>query len=349
MSPVGTPAAKQVLTVSGLTVAYRSAAGWMRPAVEDVSFSLRESEVLGLAGESGCGKSTVAYTLLGERRSNSRILAGRLMLDGQDLLALPDRDLQRLRGTRISIVPQNPAPSLTPTMTCGHQVTEVLAYHGLARGAAARRRALELLEQVGFSDPPGTFAKYPHQISGGQQQRVVIAMAVAGRPRVVVLDEPTTGLDVTTQRRILELLRVLRDRFGTAMLYVSHDLAALAQLCDRVAVMYAGRLVEVAAARILFGAPRHPYTRALLASIPRLDRPPPAEPALTGGLRRDGLTTGCAFTPRCGFAAMPTCATTPQALASVGADHEAACWRWREVAAATGAGRIGAEAVARAG
>jgi peptide/nickel transport system ATP-binding protein len=342
-------AANDTLTVAGLTVAYRSDAGWMEPAIEDVSFALRQGEVLGLAGESGCGKSTVAYTMLGERRPNSRILAGQVILEGRDLLTLPDPDLQRLRGARISIVPQNPATSLTPTMTCGRQLTEVFEYHGMARGTAARRRALALLEEVGLPNPVGAFAKYPHQMSGGQQQRVVIAMAVAGRPRVIVLDEPTTGLDVTTQRRILELLRVLRDRFGTSMLYVSHDLAALAQICDRVAVMYAGRLVELAAADALFAAPRHPYTRALLAAIPRLDRPPPAEPALSGGLRRDGLPPGCPFTPRCGFAALPTCATTRQVLASVAAEHQVACWRWRDVAAGATAQKIGTEAVAHAG
>ena len=215
-------------------------------------------------------------------------------------------------------------------MTCGNQVVEVLKYHGLAHGAVARGRALELLDAVGLPDPATAFAKYPHQMSGGQQQRVVIAMAVAGRPRVVVLDEPTTGLDVTTQWRILGLLRELRDRFGTAMLYVSHDLAALAQICDRVAVMYAGRIVEVAPTRALFAAPRHPYTRALLDAIPRLDQPSP-EPALSGSMRRNELPPGCPFAPRCSFA-LPTCASTLQALVPTASGHEVACWRWRDIA-----------------
>ncbi|MBV9219627.1 MAG: ABC transporter ATP-binding protein [Methylobacteriaceae bacterium] len=321
--------AREALTVSGLTVAYRSDAGWL-PVVEEASFTVREGEVLGLAGESGCGKTTVAYAMLGERRPGSRIMAGTVLVESQDVLAMPERDLQLLRGARISMVPQNPATSLTPTMICGRQVMEVLEYHRIAAGAAARRRALELLEEVGLRDAPGAFAKYPHQMSGGQQQRVVIAMALAARPRVVVLDEPTTGLDVTTQWRILRLLRQLRDRFGTAMLYVSHDLAALAQICDRIAVMYAGRIVEVATTRVLFAAPRHPYTRALLAAVPSLDRPPEAEPALKGSLRRDELPPGCPFAPRCAFA-LPACAVTPQALVAIGVGHEAACWRWREL------------------
>ena len=339
--------ANDVLAVSGLHVAYRSGAAWV-PAVEDVSFALRSGEVLGLAGESGCGKSTVAYALLGERRPGSSIRGGQVLLDGDDILAMAERRLQPLRGTKISFVPQNPATSLTPTMTCGRQVTEVLEYHGLAHGAEARRRVLDLFDAVGLPDAAAAFAKYPHQMSGGQQQRVVIAMALAGRPRVVVLDEPTTGLDVTTQARILQLLAQLRDRFGTAMLYVSHDLAALAQICDRVAVMYAGRIVEIAAARSLFDQPRHPYTRALLAAIPRLDVPPPMEPALKGSLRRDELPEGCPFTPRCGFA-LPVCATTRQALSPVSAGHAAACWRWRDIDELPAGGQPGPRLAAHAG
>lgn len=341
MKPAG-----DALAVTGLVVAYRAQSGWSS-VVEDVSFTLGEGEILGLAGESGCGKSTVAYAVMGERRAGSRILAGRVGFEGHDILTLSDRRLQRLRGTGISLVPQNPTTSLTPTMTCGSQVSELLEYHGLAHGAAARKRTLDLLTEVGLPDPEAAFARYPHQMSGGQQQRVVIAMAIAGEPRVVVLDEPTTGLDVTTQWRILQLLRDLRDRLGTAMLYVSHDLAALSQLCDRIAVMYAGRIVEIAPAAPLFARPRHPYTQALLAAIPRLDVPPPADPPLQGGLRRDRLPPGCPFAPRCG-AVLPACVVSPQALAPVEENHEVACWRWRDLATRPASWRPEPEEVALA-
>jgi oligopeptide/dipeptide ABC transporter ATP-binding protein len=320
---------RNVLDVAGLTVAYESD-GRSTVVVSDVAFSIAEHEILGLAGESGCGKSTVAYSLLGERRRGSRILSGTIDLDGIDILSLSSQTLETIRGVKVTIVPQNPALSLTPTMVCGKQLKEVMTYHGIASGRTARDRAIALLHEVGLADPEAAYMRYPHQLSGGQQQRVIIAMAVACRPRLIVLDEPTTGLDVTTQARILKLLAELRDRFGTAMLYVSHDLAALAQISDRIGVMYAGRLVEVGPIEEVFWWPRHPYTAALVASIPQIDRAPASAPPLRGGLRRDALPPGCPFAPRCTHA-LAVCHENRQMFEPISPRHVVACQRWREL------------------
>jgi len=317
--------AQALIAVNGLTVEYWSGGRWLE-AVSEVSLAVAPGEILGLAGESGCGKSTVAYSLLAERRPGSRIVLGSVFFEGHDLLQLSEAALCGVRGARIGFVPQNPAASLTPSMTCGQQVREVLDCHG---GSRRGRAAIhELMALVGLPDPATTERKYPHQLSGGQQQRVVIAMALACRPALLVLDEPTTGLDVTTQWRILSLLGDVRDRFGTAMLYVSHDLGALAQICDRIAVMYAGRIVESAPAAALFAEPRHPYSRGLLASVPRIDLPPELGGCLRGMLRRDELPDGCRFAPRCDFAE-PSCWTTAQRLEPPDATHAAACQRQR--------------------
>lgn len=328
------PLPAAVVEVEGLGVDYWSRRRWQN-VVTDVGFAIGRREILGLAGESGCGKSTVAYSLLGERRTGSRIRSGRVLFEGRDLLRLGDSELRAIRGVRIGFVPQNPTGSLTPSMICGHQVVEAIEYHGIARGGAAKAAALELMRQVGLPDPAGAYAKYPHQLSGGQQQRVVIAMALACRPALIVLDEPTTGLDVTTQWRILSLLAEMRDRFETALLYVSHDLGALAQICDRIAVMYAGEIVEIAPAAELFEHPRHPYSRGLLGSLPQIDRPPRPGAGLRGMLKREDLSAGCRFAPRCDHAE-PACRASEQRLDPPAGSHQVACRRWRELAAQIG-------------
>jgi oligopeptide/dipeptide ABC transporter ATP-binding protein len=253
-------------------------------------------------------------------------------------LRLDDSELREIRGARIGFVPQNPTGSLTPSMSCGPQIVEALVFHGAARGAEAKAAALDLMRQVGLPEPTATFVKYPHQLSGGQQQRVVIAMALACRPSLIVLDEPTTGLDVTTQWRILSLLSDVRDRFETALLYVSHDLGALAQVCDRIAVMYAGKIVEVAPTAELFNLPRHPYSQGLLASVPRIDSPPEERLVLRGMLKREDMPAGCRFAPRCDYA-QPACREWEPSLDLAGEAHHVACWRWRELAAGSAVGR----------
>jgi peptide/nickel transport system ATP-binding protein len=319
-----------LLRLEGLRVAFGAGRHWTE-VVAGVSLEIAPGEALGLAGESGCGKSTVAYALLGEARPGSRITAGRVLFEGADLLALPERALRRLRGARIGFVPQNPTVSLTPSMTCGSQLAELLAYHGRARGRAARAEAAALFARVGLPEPEAMLGRYPHQLSGGQQQRVVIAMALACRPSLIVLDEPTTGLDVTTQQRILQLLAELRRRDRLALLHVSHDLGALAQLCDRIAVMYAGRLVEVGPTAALLARPRHPYSRGLIAAVPRLDRPPDPGLALRGLLRRAALPEGCPFAPRCDWAE-PACRGEVQRLLPERGAHRVACRRVDAVA-----------------
>ncbi len=317
-----------VAEVSNLSLSYRQDAGWRR-VLHDVSFAIHRGEVFGLVGESGSGKSTLAYQLLSNRQTNLRIDHGRVLFKEFALLGLDRPALNRLRGNRIGLVPQNPTTALSPSMRIGRQVGEVLQLHQAGRSQAdIRARVTELFGLVGLPDPAGSGRRYPHELSGGQRQRVCIAMALACEPDLVVLDEPTTGLDVTTQDQIVALLASLRARTGTSMLYVTHDLGLLAQIADRVGVMYAGQLVEIAAAKDLFSNPRHPYTRGLIASIPRIDDATLTigEP-LRGMLRRDDLPVGCAFAPRCDFRE-PSCATNHQKLEEAAPTHKVACQRW---------------------
>jgi peptide/nickel transport system ATP-binding protein len=322
-----------LLQVVDLAVSYRQQNGW-QPVLSKVNFTIGRGEAFGLVGESGCGKSTVALQLLGYRHPASRVDSGQVLFNGRNLLSLKRGELDRLRGDRISFVPQNPTTALNPGIRVGPQVIETLRAHGRAadEGSAARR-AIELFNLVGLPQPERLIRRYPHQLSGGQQQRVCIAMALACDPDLVVLDEPTTGLDVTTQEQIIELLIDLRARIGMSMLYVTHDLGVLSQIADRVGVMYAGHMVEIAPTAALFSQPRHPYTRGLIASIPRLDEPEgtPSR-SLRGLLRRDELPTGCPFQPRCDFAE-PSCAQRVQTLDQVAPGHEVACQRWRALAA----------------
>ena len=283
--------AAPLVDVIGLDFAYRQGDGWAQ-VLYDVNFTIARGEAFGLVGESGCGKSTVAYQLMGYRRETSRIQNGRILFQGIDLASLDRPELDRLRGNRISLVPQNPTTALSPGMRVGRQLTEVLQFHGVFAGQEAER-CEELFRLVGLPDPARIGHRYPHQLSGGQQQRVCIAMALACKPDLLVLDEPTTGLDVTTQEQIIELLADLRTRLGMSMLYVTHDLGVMAQIADRVGVMYAGRMVEIASTRELFARPRHPYTRGLIASIPQIDRANRKTGIILRGLlRRDQLPRG---------------------------------------------------------
>jgi peptide/nickel transport system ATP-binding protein len=319
-----------LVEVEDLSVAYHHDDGWLR-VVDGVSFAIAKGEALGLVGESGCGKSTVAYHLLGYRRPGSRVESGRILFHGADLLRLDRPALDTLRGDRVSLVPQNPTTALSPGMHVGEQIAEVLRWHGREQGAGGGGRIVELFGLVGLPEPERIGRRYPHQLSGGQQQRVTIAMALACAPDLLVLDEPTTGLDVTTQEQIILLLADLRARLGMSMLYVTHDLGVLAEIADRVGVMYAGHLVEIAPTDVLFARPRHPYTRGLSASIPRLDDAPrPLGQALRGMLRLDEIPPGCPFQPRCDFAG-PSCATNVQRPDIVVPGHAVACERWRAI------------------
>jgi peptide/nickel transport system ATP-binding protein len=316
------------LTVEDFGFAYRQGRDWLE-ILHHVSFSIGPGQVLGLVGESGCGKSSIAYNLLGYRRANSVVQGGAIRLAGTDVLALDRPALDRLRGRSIALVPQNPATALNPARRIGGQVREVLTRHGLIRSReAADRRCAELFGLVGLPQPETIGWRYPHQLSGGQQQRVCIAMALAGEPKLLVLDEPTTGLDVTTQKQIIDLLRRLAIKTGMAMLYVTHDLALLAQIADRVGVMYAGHLVEIGPTREVLTRPAHPYTRGLIAALPdiRTGAQPPTE--LKGLLRRQDIPAGCPLFPRCPIA-VASCAENVQHLRAIAPAHEVACQQYQ--------------------
>ena len=322
-----------VAEVQGLSLAYRHGEGWLQ-VLDDVNFSIAHGEALGLVGESGCGKTTVAYALLGYRAPNSKLLGGSVRILGEDVLAMGRERLDELRGRRVSFVPQNPTMALSPHMRVGGQIVEILKHHGLAESdEKAAARTLELFRLVSLAQPEAFARRYPHQLSGGQQQRVCIAMALACDPDLVVLDEPTTGLDVTTQKQVIRLLRDLRAKIGMSMLYVTHDLGVLSEIADRVGVMYAGHMVEIAPTAEVYRHPRHPYTRGLIASIPSVEQADKGSGRpLRGLLRRDELPSGCPFFPRCDFTE-PSCATVPQVLSAVSGDHHVACQRWRAVTA----------------
>lgn len=317
-----------LIEIRNLGIAYGAQAGWT-DVVEEVSFEIARGETFGLVGESGCGKSTVAYRLLGYGAANSRVRTGQVLFEGTDLLTLDARSLADLRGNRIALIPQNPTTALSPGMRVGQQIREmILTHRALPSGISMDERIRELFALVGL---PDVSRRYPHELSGGQQQRVTIAMAVACNPDLLVLDEPTTGLDVTTQRQIIQLLSDLRSRIGMAMLYVTHDLALLAQIADRVGVMYAGKLVEVARCGTLLAHPLHPYSSGLIASIPSTLPGRNGASGLRGVLRRDQIASGCKFEPRCDHATA-TCRSAPQALVSVGDAQSVACMHWSDVA-----------------
>ena len=288
-----------LLVVDHLTTVFRLPGGREAAAVDDVSFTIGAGETLCLVGESGSGKSVTAMSVMRLVRPPGRTTGGRVLLDGVDLLTLDEAGMRRVRGRRIGFVFQEPMVALDPVYTIGSQITETLKVHGLASGAAARQRVLELLEAVRIPDPARRALEYPHQLSGGLRQRAMIALALAAGPALLIADEPTTALDVTVQAEILDLLRDMRRQYNLSLLLITHDLGVVSEMADRVAVMYGGRIVEHAPVRDLFTAPAHPYTKALLASIPgahsgaRLRAIPGQVPTL------GALPEGCTFSPRC--------------------------------------------------
>ena len=296
----------RLLEVSGLSVHFRAARGIVR-AVDDVSFHVDEGETLGLVGESGCGKSVTALSLLRLPPPPGRIVAGRIVYRGTDLMALSEREVRRFRGRAIALVFQEPMTALNPVYTVGFQIAEGLIVHGMMKKKQALDEAARLMDLVRIPDARARLRDYPHQMSGGMRQRVLIAMALACRPALLVADEPTTSLDVTIQAEILDLLRRLKQEFRLSLILISHNLGVIAEMADRVAVMYAGRIVEQAPVRDLFAAPAHPYTAGLLRSVPRLGETAGSEegrrkrlPGIDGNvpdLQR--LPAGCAFYPRC--------------------------------------------------
>ena len=313
-----------LLAVEGLTLEFPRD-GVRARAIDGVSFAVERGQVMGLVGESGCGKSMTALCVMRLVPAPGRITAGRIVFDGAELLTLPERAMRDLRGARIAMIFQEPMTALNPVLTAGYQIAEALRIHRPISARAAWSRAVELLTEVGIPDAATRAHDYPHQLSGGMRQRVMIAMAIACEPDLLIADEPTTALDVTIQAEILDLLRGLRERHGMGIVLITHDLGIVAEQADRVAIMYAGRIVEEAATLELFTNPLHPYTRALLRSMPtlgvhreRLDAIPGNVPDIT---RRP---SGCSFRDRCPLATAE-CAVEPPALVTKRPDHTAAC------------------------
>lgn len=315
--------------------------------VSDVSFSIAGGELLGLVGESGSGKTTIGVALLGHTRRGARIAAGSVRIEGREILGLNETELAALRGHLVSYVPQDPSASLNPALRLGLQLEEALRVHGIGATKAERAdRIARVISEVKLPDDPGFLRKYPHQLSGGQQQRVVIAMAFICRPKVIVLDEPTTGLDVTTQAHVLQTVRDLCRTHGVAALYVTHDLAVVANLADRVLVMYAGRTVEQGFRSQVFASAAHPYTRELLAATPDI-RGRRHLAALPGRAPAPGTRPGgCSFHPRCPVK-VERCQVTEPGPMIVHPGHSARCYRAEEVAARTTAGGFDLDGRAR--
>lgn len=322
--------ASPLLEIDGLVTAFATPTGRV-PAVDGVSLSIEPGRTLGLVGESGCGKSVTAMSILRLVAAPGRIEAGAIRLatpaGSVDLVTLPEAALREIRGSRIGMIFQEPMTSLNPVFTVGDQIAEVVRLHRRVSRAEARARALEMLQLVRVADPEQRLDAYPHQFSGGMRQRVMIAMALACEPDLVIADEPTTALDVTIQAQILDLLDDLRKRLGTAILLITHDLGVVAETCDDVAVMYAGRIVERAPAEAIFSRPRHPYTIGLLAARPDAARrgggplttipgmvPPPQE-----------FPPGCRFHPRCDHARSPRCQEEVPPLREIAPGHFVRC------------------------
>jgi oligopeptide/dipeptide ABC transporter ATP-binding protein len=314
-----------LLDVRDLSVTFTTRAGVAR-AADGVSCTVAAGETLALVGESGCGKTVTALSLLRLLPAAAHVdPASRILFDGADVLTLAAEPLRALRGGGIGVVFQEPAANLNPVLSVGAHLVETVRAHRSLTRSAARSRARDLLAMVGLPDPDRHLRQYPHELSGGMQQRVLLALALAGEPKLLVADEPTTALDVTTQAEILELLDTLRRQLGMAMLLITHNLAIAATIADRVAVMYGGRIVETAPARDLFAAPAHPYTEGLLRAAPRLDGPDRPTPAIPGGVPpATAWPSGCRFRPRCARA-FDRCTDEP-ALLPAGPGREARCW-----------------------
>jgi peptide/nickel transport system permease protein len=296
------PFGTSLLSVRGLTIAF-AAGGRDTVVVRDVSFELAPGEALGIVGESGCGKTLTTRALLGLLPAGGRVTAGSAMFDGTDLAVMTDRDFGRVRGNKIALISQEPMSGLDPSFTVGSQLIEVIRRHAALSRGQARARAVELLATVNLPEPREALSRYPHELSGGMAQRVSIALALAGNPRLLIADEPTTALDVTVQAEILALLRDLGKRLGMAIILVTHDWGVLADLCDRAVVMYAGEVVELASVEDLYRSPRHPYTDGLLAANPHLAPVGDTLPAIQGTVPPPSdWPAGCHFQPRCPYA-----------------------------------------------
>ena len=316
-----------LLEVDDLAVEFHTG-GTVQRAVQGVSFSLERGRTLGVVGESGCGKSVTSLSIMRlVPQPPGKYARGEIRFDGKDLLALPESEMRKLRGARIGMIFQEPRTSLNPVYTCGEQIVETLMIHSTLTTAEARERAIEMLGLVGLPSPRSRVDDYPHQLSGGQRQRVMIALALANDPDLLIADEPTTALDVTVQAQILDLMGDLRSRTGAAVMLVTHDLGVVAQTCDDVVVMYAGRVVERAGTAALFADPQHPYTVGLMAAIPRINTAVGRLATIPGSVPPPwAALSGCRFASRCPLAT-DQCRAEDPPMTEISAGHAVACWR----------------------
>ena len=322
-----------ILDVKNLKTQFFTEGGVVQ-AVDGVDFHVRRGEVLGIVGESGCGKSVTSLSLMKLVGQPGRIVDGQIIFDGQDLVTRSEYEMTKLRGNRISMIFQQPTSCLNPVFRVGDQITEVLLIHQNMSKEEANNRAIELLDTVGIPEPEKRMTAYPHEMSGGMAQRVMIAMALACIPELLIADEPTTALDVTIQAQILDLMRDLRTKIGTAVILITHDLGVVAEMCDRVNVMYAGRVVEEASVDDLFNNPKHPYTAALIGATPvlgQVDRELVTIPGSVPNLV--DLPPGCKFAPRCTARVehnLEICTQQDPELKVVGPNHSVRCWLYEE-------------------
>ena len=314
----------KILVVENLRTQFFTYGGVVE-ALDDVSFEIFNGEIFGLVGESGCGKSVTVASVMGLVQKPGKVIAGKVLLEGEDLLEKSDREMSWIRGSRISVISQDPTSSLNPLFKIGYQVSEPMIFHRRVKKRAAWKEAEQLLLRMGVPDPAGKARNFPHELSGGMRQRAVIAMALACNPDLLIADEPTTNLDVTIERQILNLVRQLQKYLGTSVLWITHDMAVIAEMCDRVAVMYAGNIVELSDVRTIFKNPAHPYTVKLLKAIPssestaqELDEIPGAVPQLIDP------PSGCRFHPRC-ERALPICSREKPEDVNIETGHMVAC------------------------
>ena len=290
-----------LLSVENLQVQFQTKKG-INTAVDGVSFSVEKGRILGIVGESGCGKSVTSMSILQLLSSNARISGGSIKLDGKELVGLPEREMCKIRGNDIAMIFQDPMTALNPTLTIGNQLMEPIMLHQNCGKKEAWARAVDVLKRVGIAAPEKRMKEYPHQLSGGMRQRVMIAMAVSCEPRLLIADEPTTALDVTIQAQILELMCELREKMGTAIMLITHDMGVVAETADDVLVLYAGKAVEYGSIEDIFEKPKHPYTQGLLNSIPRLDEDVEMLNTIEGTVPAPGaMPAGCRFAPRCPY------------------------------------------------
>jgi oligopeptide/dipeptide ABC transporter ATP-binding protein len=297
-------------------------------AVDGVSFHVDEKETLGIVGESGCGKTVTSLSILRLLpRPAGNIVGGKILFEGQDIVKMTERQLRTIRGGKISMVLQDPMASLNPVFNIGDQIGEAITTHTFMKGSTLTSRVIDMLKQVKIPSPEARIRDYPHQMSGGMKQRVVGAISISCHPRLLIADEPTTSLDVTIQAQYLQLLKDLQNEFGMALIFITHDFGIVASMCDRVAVMYAGKVVEIAPVRDIFFRPAHPYTAALLRAVPKLEVDIDKLVSIKGQPPRlDNLPEGCSFSPRCSQTG-DGCRREEPPLVQIGQDHFARCWQ----------------------